>query len=277
MYVAPAGTILAVSAIELPPTHWYDYVAQVEYQHWSGMLKCGSDEKEFEHVKHVVELRLAQKVGERFCTVFTWPGSFSLKEYLRGMSIQKKNDVLPVIFAQVLSALQYLQRVALVHDNINLENIMIRRGPTNVIEIVITDLDLVWSSYKSEDTELFWDVDLRTHIKERECKRGYRPPEEYGKKHTISQSKRSSWMVGATLYAAMTGIPPYGYTSSASGIITWPDNATKQSAFSPVSTMYSSPLRKVLDLLLTPDTFYRPSARFETASGKSIDQQQITH
>ncbi|RKP05909.1 hypothetical protein THASP1DRAFT_25677 [Thamnocephalis sphaerospora] len=93
------------------------------------------------------QLRMAEGVGGRFCAVTTWPDSVSLKEYVRAMTPEEKDDVLPLIVVQVISALKYLELISLVHDDINPENIMIRNDRiTGMPEVIITDLHWVANS-----------------------------------------------------------------------------------------------------------------------------------
>ncbi|RKP06641.1 hypothetical protein THASP1DRAFT_31545 [Thamnocephalis sphaerospora] len=71
------------------------------------------------------------------------------------MTPEEKDDVLPFVVVQVISALKYLEAMSFVHENINAENIMIDNDTaTGVPEVIITDLHSVTGSYMSNNFDL---------------------------------------------------------------------------------------------------------------------------
>ncbi|RKP06639.1 hypothetical protein THASP1DRAFT_31543 [Thamnocephalis sphaerospora] len=219
------------------------------------------------------ELRVAERVGDYFCAVTTWPKSVSLKEYMRTMTPEEKDSVLPFVIVRAISALKYLEAMSFVHDNINPENIMIRpRMANGVPEVIITDLHSVTGDYNFNYYSLSLDSSMKLRYAKAACEHGYRPPEDYsyvGVTWTVDKRKRLSWMLGATIYAALTGTPPYGFTSSSTGATPWNDEKlydvmnkvrlSKEHTFPPVKTSHNGVLLFLMNRLLTCSDRLRPT------------------
>ncbi|RKP08928.1 hypothetical protein THASP1DRAFT_29271 [Thamnocephalis sphaerospora] len=222
-------------------------------------------------VKHSFEqLRMAKKIGDYFCTMSTWPKSVSLREYMKDMPFQKKEKTLPVIIAQVVLALKYLEALSFVHENINLDNIMIRSNlASDIPEVVIVGLHSVGSRYLSFSYDISWILGFENRTERYICERGYRPPEDYVKVGVMDPRLRSSWMLGATIYAALAGMPPYGYTFTLFGLTPWSDERlhetmvevekSEKNTYSPIYQLRNGVLLKVMERLLDCSPYNRPS------------------
>ncbi|RKP08695.1 hypothetical protein THASP1DRAFT_29506 [Thamnocephalis sphaerospora] len=276
---------------ELPLAYWYNYTARVVYQGRDGLIACTQRVESFNReisaietiqagdpkkygmspiVKHMFAKPVTKKIGGYFCTLSTWPRSVSLKEYMQQMNPKQKDKALPAIITQVVAALRYLESVSLVHENINTENIMVRQDlASSIPEIIITSSYSLWGIPMSNDFSLFWVVTTESRRERFLCDYGYQPPEDYSKLRKVDMRQRSSWMLGATIYDALTGMPPYGFDSVVSGAVPWPletfenvlaDVATTgNNTFPPVETSHNQPLLKLMETLLDANAITRPT------------------
>ncbi|RKP07002.1 kinase-like domain-containing protein [Thamnocephalis sphaerospora] len=137
-------------------------------------------------------------VANYCCTVFKHHHGLGLADYVRDLSSKSKDRLLPNIFVQLITAIQYLHRLGWAYGDLTPEHVAIRyTGVRNPPKVILTDLSgaqHVWSREQISSAG--------TH--------GYLPPEDYFGK-PVNLYKRDSWMLGATLYAAYTGRPPYGF------------------------------------------------------------------
>ncbi|RKP06769.1 hypothetical protein THASP1DRAFT_31416 [Thamnocephalis sphaerospora] len=208
--------------------------------------------------------------SEYYCLLYTWEESVSLKEYLKPLSNVAKDQLLPAIFMQVITALRYLDILGLTHDGINPENIMISRTFTkNVPTVTITDMHAVRGGLDYYDRKAIWSRNLRFRFLDTPCMRGYRPPEDYNTTlYLVDSAKRSSWELGATIYTALTDRPPYGATALPDNIPDWEDTAlintmlrlpVTGNTFPNVTTSHNLPLLQLMKTLMTCDSLARPT------------------
>ncbi|RKP07315.1 hypothetical protein THASP1DRAFT_30861 [Thamnocephalis sphaerospora] len=178
------------------------------------------------------------------------------------MTPKEKDRFLPPIIVQVVLALQYLDTISFVHEKISLDNIMIRKDMAEIVpQVVITDLHLVSGVYKYSDSSIFLDSPLGGRSEKASYERGYRPPEDYDFSQLVDQRKRLSWMLGATIYAALTGHPPYGFAFSLNDVNPWTERKLssvmlnlitwKQNSYPPITTSHNRPLLRLMETLMT--------------------------
>ncbi|RKP05996.1 hypothetical protein THASP1DRAFT_32175 [Thamnocephalis sphaerospora] len=236
---------------KLPQPRSFEYHARVKYNDKEGMLVCTTLKFKTERMKHVAKhlskginrpglaivsadsfpkLEGTMMVKGHYCTLTTWPKSMSLKEYVRNKRPEERDRVLPAIFVQVISALSYLQSMGFIYNYINIESIMIRSNmASEVPEVIVADLHYISGKYGVLKTGEYATIRSGDEPESFENERGYRPPEDYKDSDTlVSKEKVTSWMLGATIYDSLAGMPPYGFTKSLNGTVPWKDAKLKQ-------------------------------------------------
>ncbi|RKP05104.1 hypothetical protein THASP1DRAFT_33063 [Thamnocephalis sphaerospora] len=235
---------------KLPLVDNLDYIAQVKYRNQEGMAVCSIFDHSDWQIKHIAEhiadgrntpglavisansfpkLEVTPDIKGRYCSIATWLPSMSLKEYLRNKDSTERNKLLPVIAFQLISAIRYLGSMEFYYSNIGPESIRIRDGMADGVPyVILTDLHMITGVYKERYGTLSITTPQGNEPEGYENERGYRPPEDYrasddDNMHTISARKRISWMLGATIYDALAGVPPYGFTKTSTGITPWKD------------------------------------------------------
>ncbi|RKP09906.1 kinase-like domain-containing protein [Thamnocephalis sphaerospora] len=202
-------------------------------------------------------LSAVQPRPSKYCMVFGWLDGVGLHDYVRELEPYQKEELLPVIFLQVIKALQYMHALKLVHGDIKPDNIIITQPtPNGPPKAVLIDFDM---SQKVERT--------RAHAVGGTP--GYMPPEDYLEIPT-DQYKRDSWMLGATIYEGYTNMPPYGvdYDEASGKYIEWTDKELRdemRSISSADKNTYekveakSRSLVDIMDKLMTCDLEKRPT------------------
>ncbi|RKP07515.1 hypothetical protein THASP1DRAFT_24350 [Thamnocephalis sphaerospora] len=170
------------------------------------------------------KLEMTPNIKERYCSIATWLPSVSLKEYLQDKSLTEKNKLLPVIAFQVISALRYLGSMGFHYDSIGPESIRIRDGMADGVPyVILTDLHMIKGLYKKSYGATSAMPPQGDEPESYENESGFRPPEDYqlsddDRIRSVGVKKRISWLVGAIIYDALTGMPPYGFTQSSDGV-----------------------------------------------------------
>ncbi|RKP05958.1 hypothetical protein THASP1DRAFT_25634 [Thamnocephalis sphaerospora] len=229
---------------ELPQSNSFAYHARVKYNGKDGMIGCSSRESTKKRMMRVAEHlsngtnipgltfvsdntfpkveNITVMVEKRHCVLTTWPVSVSLKEYVQDMTPAQKDKKLPAIFVQVISALKYLANMGFLYDTIGPESIMIRSNmASEVPDVVVADLHHIWGNYGVSKTEQCTALQQAYEPENFKNERGYLPPEDYNFSGEVFMEKRISWMLGATIYDSLAGMPPYGFTKTPGGVIPW--------------------------------------------------------
>ncbi|RKP05273.1 kinase-like domain-containing protein [Thamnocephalis sphaerospora] len=131
-----------------------------------------------------------------YCLIFNAYSEVTLKDYANKLDVGQRDKLLPGIFVQLITALKYMHSLGYVHGDITPWNIMIDTSSHNAPKVILTNF--VGSHYVGDKASSTIEATF-----------GYRSPEEY-LKDRIDQYKRDSWMLGATLYTALTGKRAYG-------------------------------------------------------------------
>ncbi|RKP04731.1 kinase-like domain-containing protein [Thamnocephalis sphaerospora] len=181
----------------------------------------------------------------------------TLKQFTSNLPSQRRDDLLPGIFSQLITALKYMHSIGYVHGDIKPDNIIVYKTPVNAPRVVLIDFDGSLS------------VGNQT-MRPVTGTRGYRPPEDYLKR-PADQYRRDSWMLGATLYHALVGISPYGYeyslTNDVFNEMAKEDIAKKMvqvskldaNIFYPTPKSGNAHLLELMNALMTCDVRYRPT------------------
>ncbi|RKP08624.1 hypothetical protein THASP1DRAFT_29572 [Thamnocephalis sphaerospora] len=277
---------------ELPRANIFQYSARVKYMDKEGMLRCNvvglQKERMVRIAGHLSEgknrpglafisadsfpkIENTTMVNGQHCTLTTWPESVSLKEYVQDMTPAQKDKVLPAIFVQVISAFRYLESMGFIYDTIGPESIMICSNLVNEVpNVIVADLHYIWGRYGYSRTEDYITLWQGSDPENFENERGYRAPEDYGPLEVIFMEKRISWMLGATIYGTLAGMPPYGFTKTLDGIVPWESGRLKKvmkdlqtfgnSTYPPVETS-NDHLAALMNILLNRDPQARPAIK----------------
>ncbi|RKP10235.1 kinase-like domain-containing protein [Thamnocephalis sphaerospora] len=194
----------------------------------------------------------------QYCLIFKRPSGVSLRVYAGALSREQKDALLPDIFAQAITALKYMHRLNLAHGDIQPDNIMVWQAtPNDMPQITIMNLE------KSQRSKGQLQPAVAGTF-------GYRPPEDYLETRT-NLLKRDSWMLGATLYDALTGAPPYGYYYSPADekYTKWLEKymvfkmrsivELGENRFKPILAVKNAHLLQLLDALMTCRAEKRPT------------------
>ncbi|RKP05272.1 kinase-like domain-containing protein [Thamnocephalis sphaerospora] len=234
----PGGTpprrVVDIPGIEIEKAHpagkGKTYTALVRYYDKPGFLKCTKRVSAFKRERTTLRAihtgnwgidRVSSKAKKLFVDLLeefppsnnyyclllerlSWP---RLSDYASGLSPEKKDQLLPDIFVQIITAyhrhdilaLKYLHRLNRVHGDIKPQNIIIDDTLSDAPRAILIDFD----GAQLVDEDLKYPVSGTN---------GYRPPEDYYSR-PVNLYKRDSWMLGATLYSALTGRPPYKHIS----------------------------------------------------------------
>ncbi|RKP06607.1 kinase-like domain-containing protein [Thamnocephalis sphaerospora] len=257
--------------------------ALVKYQGNPAFLKCHTD-KEAYKIEHDALVRIHRgdprrygmpsKVKNMFvalkgsvqtrkgthCLVMERLEGDNLTEYVKKVDPKKKDAILSSISVQLITALKYIHRLGWVHGDIKPDNIIVHDdAQTGEPRVTIIDFD---ASQQVGN-------DLKHRIGGTQ---GYESPEEFSP-NPLDQYKRDSWMLGATIYSAAVGLPPYGISHSSR---TGKDelwnrgylkNAmahvarTGEHLFPRIKTLENSSLLKLINMLLEPKVESRPAIR----------------
>ncbi|RKP09427.1 hypothetical protein THASP1DRAFT_28771 [Thamnocephalis sphaerospora] len=187
------------------------------------------------------------------------------------MTSAQKDKVLPAIFVQVVSALKYLDGMGFTYHTIGPESILVRTNMANgVPKVIIADLHYIRQKLKPMETQIGVTVWRETMLENFENERGYHPPEDYVPVRTFFIEERISWMLGATIYASLAGMPPYGFMKTLDGVVPWRRGKLQQvmkdmeifknNTYPPVETS-NKHLATLMETLLTCDWRNRPSIK----------------
>ncbi|RKP04950.1 kinase-like domain-containing protein [Thamnocephalis sphaerospora] len=196
--------------------------AVVKYRSHPGILRCIKDQERYETERKVLVMVRSEFPIDRsisfqellhnfqaydgdYCLVTKLNKGHSLQEYTTLVGGEHKNIVAVSFITAALKALVHLHKLNIVHGNLNPENFIIKpmgRG-LGEFELVLTG---------------FEGAQIVTESKQRSIlgTRGYTPPEDFAGE-PVDQYKRDSWMLGATLYATLVGVPPYGFIKPKKG------------------------------------------------------------
>ncbi|RKP06637.1 kinase-like domain-containing protein [Thamnocephalis sphaerospora] len=196
------------------------YTALVRYEGKPGFLKCTRVKQSFDnerialetihagdpnkhHMSPHVKKAFAGLMGVlppedgKYCLVVTRVTGESLDEYAMSLSNPDKDEILPFVFSQAIAGVKYMNYLGLVHGDIKPENIMITRS-SDKMKPIVTIIDFDLSQVVGESgIAMYYGGTM-----------GYLAPEDTLKVPT-NLYKRETWMMGATLYAALTNRPPY--------------------------------------------------------------------
>ncbi|RKP05795.1 hypothetical protein THASP1DRAFT_32376 [Thamnocephalis sphaerospora] len=228
---------------ELPRLNRYLYKARGQYKEESVQIQCDMAESYKNQIGRVTEhlsegtntpglvpvtantfpkIEESMRVRAHHCVLTTWPRSVSLKDYVQSMSSEKKDKVLPAIFAQVISALKYLRSMGFVYRTFGPESIMVHKDTASgVPKVTLVDLDHMLGTFKPLELrtkEIMWHESQAERFTD---ERGYHSPEDYVPMQPLYLEKSMSWMLGATIYASLTGMPPYGFTKVQDKVFPW--------------------------------------------------------
>ncbi|RKP09015.1 kinase-like domain-containing protein [Thamnocephalis sphaerospora] len=141
---------------------------------------------------------LEPPIIKQYCLIYNEVMGVSLDKHIASWMVEKRNAMLPNIFAQIITALNYMHRLGWVHNDITLSNILVGFYQEGTMpQASIVDFGSV-----QRDGERLLPPPASTF--------GYRPLEDYDT-NALSHFKRDVWMLGATVYASMADMPPYGY------------------------------------------------------------------
>ncbi|RKP04702.1 kinase-like domain-containing protein [Thamnocephalis sphaerospora] len=206
---------------EYPYGETKSYTASVRFNDRPGFLKCTSNKLLYTvelyalntiHANNPIQYGMPANTKDLFvkllnsgrprknlhCIIFERINGISLKRFVSVLTTPQKDNILPRIFADVIKGLKYIHRLGWVHGDIKPDNIIISRNPDGTPKVTIIDFDM--AQKVGNDLRLTFGGTS-----------GYKAPEEYLKK-PVNQYKRESWTVGATIYAALMGSPPYGFS-----------------------------------------------------------------
>ncbi|KAI9593266.1 kinase-like domain-containing protein [Syncephalis fuscata] len=143
------------------------------------------------------------------CFVLSRDGDLTLLDYMYEATWEHKAEVMPRFTSQLVRGIAYLHRLGLAHSDIKTENILVNTNhPSGKPHIAIIDFDLS-VPLKYQDSMLVPQGAYGGTF-------GYYAPEEaYNDYHNLM--KRDSWQIGSTIYDALMGVPPYGYTIGRNG------------------------------------------------------------
>ncbi|RKP10754.1 kinase-like domain-containing protein [Thamnocephalis sphaerospora] len=148
----------------------------VQYKGKPGFIKCTNRKDNFDRERMALEVN----------------------DYAYSLNNQEKYDILPFVFYQIVEGIKYMNSLGLVHGDIKPES---KHGS-------------VYCNLKNRPIVTIIDFDLSQMVgksgiaKSRGGTAGYFAPEDT-LEVPIDQYKRDTWMVGATLYAALRGSSPY--------------------------------------------------------------------
>ncbi|RKP05452.1 kinase-like domain-containing protein [Thamnocephalis sphaerospora] len=137
-----------------------------------------------------VPLRGLVQLRGQNCLMIDVVDGKNLRAHIDSLSPQEKIEQLPSIFFQLTMALRYLHRIGRTHGDIKPENSWDKSPKIKLIDFD-TSVPVCWKGGKIGSTS------------------GYEAPEEdLGK--PIDHVVRDSWLLGATMFSALTGNSPKG-------------------------------------------------------------------
>ncbi|RKP05453.1 kinase-like domain-containing protein [Thamnocephalis sphaerospora] len=276
---APGGSDAPVIDKEYPYGETKFFTAFATYRGNSGFIKCPTEAKllraehdalEAIHRSPARKHGMSESVKSLFvklhgivnynglnCVMTERLEGSDLYDYARGLSQAQKNEQLPVIFMQVITALKYMHRIGWAHGDIKPENIFITLdSPNGPPKVKLIDFDM-------SVPVCYWQSGLLGGTY------GYRAPEEF-LGGTIDHIARDSWALGATMYASMMGMPPYGFTQNPrTGVYEpWGNGvmeskmlmvyAEKKAGLRPMGDLQNAALVELVNTLMTVDPKVRP-------------------
>ncbi|RKP08890.1 kinase-like domain-containing protein [Thamnocephalis sphaerospora] len=199
--------------------------AVVKYKGIDGHLKCTPNVE-----RHYAEIKALEVYDEDFRHIFhytsfpTMLGSFptrdgyhclvlepvkgpNLREFMAQQNGRTREKIAAEFAAAAIPVMMYLHREAIVHGNINPNNIIIRAESVKSSRLQFAFTGFERSRTVSDQPQASIPGE-----------RGYNPPEDYNQS-SVDQYRRDVWMLGATLYFITNGMPPYGYTKKHGAIV----------------------------------------------------------
>ncbi|RKP05482.1 kinase-like domain-containing protein [Thamnocephalis sphaerospora] len=200
------------------------YTALARYKSQPGFLKCTTKQSRFERERDVLSgiharlsvakdtlsntsgmivglLEVFAPSNGYYCLLLERLDGITLGEYSEELTAEQCDAILPGIFKQLIDALKLMHSLGYVHGDIKPQNvIVIEDEPSGTPRAVLIDFD--GAQYVGNQLGLSVSGTY-----------GYRPPEDY-LGELSDQYKRDSWMLGATLYATLVNMPPYGFICS---------------------------------------------------------------
>ncbi|RKP09720.1 kinase-like domain-containing protein [Thamnocephalis sphaerospora] len=192
-----------LTLVKWRPEEWGMRTAVVDYKGHNGILKCTGDQK-----RHETELEVLRADNGDHCLVMELNKGHSLQEYI-ALANKKERDIIAANFiATALGAIVHLHKLEVVHGNLNPESKQSpRRFASLPLGMELDGFNVVLAGF--EGAQIVTMPQQHSIL----GTRGYTPPEDFDNE-PVDQYKRDSWMLGATLYAALAGVPPYGFAKS---------------------------------------------------------------
>ncbi|RKP08419.1 kinase-like domain-containing protein [Thamnocephalis sphaerospora] len=240
------------------------YTALVQYNDKAGFLKCTGDKEVFDnervaltkiHAGDPSKYGISPRIKEAFvgltavlspnkgsyCLVLERLDGWSLENYAALLGNPEKDAYLPSLFSQVINGIRYMNHLGLVHGDIKPENIMIK-GTSFINKPVIVIVDFGMSQVVGESgMGYFYGGTM-----------GYLAPEDVLDEQT-DLYKRDTWMLGATLYASLAGLPPY----NSIGVLESVERQGKN-LFPPIETSKNAQLLALMNKMLVCSPAQRP-------------------
>ncbi|RKP10246.1 kinase-like domain-containing protein [Thamnocephalis sphaerospora] len=186
----------------------------VKYNGNQGLLKCTPQLS-----RHNGEVKALETLGRRFeplgdvfvprvlhtfstgdgyyCMVLEATDGITLRKYILSLKNEKSEALLARLAMPIVDGVKHMHQEGITHGNINPDNIFVKSRDGSL------DFKVTFTGFEP--------IDRNTPPKRGMY--GYIPPEEYAALR-VHPYERDAWMLGATLYFATNGMPPYGYTYS---------------------------------------------------------------
>ncbi|RKP04835.1 kinase-like domain-containing protein [Thamnocephalis sphaerospora] len=233
-----------ISLVKMRPGGgWEQRKALISYHGEPSILKCTKNAKHHNsEVDALGTLGHIFKQADNLCVPRVLD-SFITKDKYHCMVLELVLGFTLREYVHVPKAIGIMHREGIIHGNINPDNIIVQpgKGKNGVTKITFVGFEPVNKRTKPG---------LGTH--------GYIPPEEYTE-HKVYPYKRDAWMLGATLYFAANGTPPYGYTKKRGKLTPLKAEAmqhtmkkvakTGKNSFQPVNTKNKALLGMITQLL----------------------------
>ncbi|RKP05907.1 kinase-like domain-containing protein [Thamnocephalis sphaerospora] len=262
-------------------------VALVNYKKYEAFLKCTTDSRqhkaEYQSLKAVAAVETGeygmffQKVQHSFssadgyhCLVLDLVRGHSIQEYAALMNDTEKEVFTAYFFARAYIAMQTLNNATVAHGNINPENFIVKPLGGNLAIFTLTLVGF-------EGSQLITRSEQESVL----GARGYAPPEDYVTA-IANQRARDLWMLAATTYSVLNGMPPYGFVYSKNHKALLPVTTadlkrtmvniskTGKNTFLPIKTKNIN-LLNMLDILFASD----PNKRLEFINLKKKDFDSV--
>ncbi|KAI8051249.1 kinase-like domain-containing protein [Syncephalis plumigaleata] len=145
-------------------------------------------------------------VNDLTCIITSHLSKIRFSQYTAKLDDEEKQELMPILYRQLIQAVAYLHHTGITHNSINPMNIMVKEEVIGQPELMLINYTNAVFIRTFEQRTRSIQVQVPTYLNF-----GYDSPES-SVYNAVNLLKHDAWAIGMTIYVGFIGLPVYGFT-----------------------------------------------------------------